>query len=102
MNSKFRLSLCIRLVEFRTYAPTGNRDLERDFLSHSLFSRLIAPTLRSGISIAFAVHSVDRSFDGVGTGIKLQHDEPTFPKQIDRLSSYEFSKVPFEKGKVEG
>ena len=50
----------------------GNRDLERDFLSHSLFSRLIAPTLRSSCR----------------NGIKLQHDEPTFPKQIDKLNSY--------------
>ena len=47
---------CNCLVQPRTYAQTGNRDLERDFLSHSLFSRLIAPTLRSW----------------VGTGIKLQ------------------------------
>ena len=30
-----------------------------------------------------------RSLDGVGTGIKLQHDEPIFPKQIDSLNSYE-------------
>ena len=73
------------LVQSRTYAPTGNRDLERDFLSHSLFSRLIAPTLRSGISIALAI----RSLDGVGTGFKLRHDEPTFPNQIDRLNSYQ-------------
>ena len=60
------------LVQSRTYAPTGNRDLE------------IAPTLSSGISIALTI----RSLDGVGTGIKLQHDEPTYPKQIDRLNSY--------------
>ncbi len=73
------------LVQSGTYAPTGNRDLERDFLSHSLFSRLIAPTLRSGISIALAI----RSLDGVGTGFKLRHDEPTFPNQIDRLNSYQ-------------
>ena len=49
------------LVQSRTYAPTGNRDLERDFLSHSLFSRLIAPTLRSGISIAVTIRSFDPS-----------------------------------------
>ncbi len=61
------------LVQSRTYAPTGNRDLE------------IAPTLRSGISIALAI----RSLDGVGTGFKLRHDEPTFPNQIDRLNSYQ-------------
>ena len=51
------------LVQSRTYAPTGNRDLE------------IAPTLRSW----------------VGTGIKLRYEEPTFPKQIDRLNSYGIS-----------
>ena len=66
------LNCCNCLVQSRTYAPTGNRDLE------------IAPTLRSGISIALTI----RSLDGVGTGIKLQHDKPTFPKQIDRLNSY--------------
>ena len=53
--------ICNCLVQSKTYAPTGNRDLE------------IAPTLRSWIE----------------TGIKLQHDEPTFPNQIDRLNSYD-------------
>ena len=48
------------LVQSKTYAPTKNRDLE------------IAPTLRSSCR----------------NGIKLQHDEPTFPKQIDKLNSY--------------
>ena len=43
----------------------------------------------SGLAIAFAIHSVDRSLHDVGTGIKLKHDEPTFPKQIDRLNSYQ-------------
>ena len=37
------------LVQSKTYAPTGNRDLE------------IAPTLRSGISIALLNQSVDRT-----------------------------------------
>ena len=30
-----------------------------------------------------------RSLDGAGTGIKPQHGEPTFPKQIDKQNSYE-------------
>ena len=63
-----------RLVQSRTYAPTGNRDLEK-------------------ISIAFLIQSVDllHYAYGVGTGIKLEHDEPTFPKQIDRLNSFGIS-----------
>ena len=56
--------------------PTGNRDLEK-------------------ISIAFLIQSVDllHFAHGVGTRIKLQHDEPTFPKQIDRLNSYTSCKL---------
>ena len=38
------------LVQSRTYAPTGNRDLERDFLSQDLLS---------GLAIAVAIRSFD-------------------------------------------
>ena len=56
------------LVQSRTYTPTGNRDLEK-------------------ISIVFLIQSVDllHYAHGVGTGIKLQHGEPTFPEKSDIL-----------------